>query len=123
MCIHIFICSHTQVSYLSFHEHVVVDRLFSSSSMKSASDSCSFAYTIHEEKWNHFKKASAHHSGVCYAIYPADSRPRISHFCPGIPEIGSEILDRRDISSAERLFSCYLDWQWFSSTLVKKFSL
>lgn len=68
VCIHILICSHTQVFYLSFHEHVVIDRLFSSSSMKSASDSCSFAYTIHEEKWNHFKKASAHHSGVCYAI-------------------------------------------------------
>lgn len=129
MCICIYSYVHThRVFYLCFHKHVVVDmyfscNLFSSSCVKSASDSCSFAYTIHEEKWEHFNKASADHSGVCYPTYPAGSRPRMSHFCPGIPEIASEILDRRDISLAERVFSCYLDWQCFSSTLVKKFSL
>lgn len=39
---------HTQVFYLCFHKHVVVDELFSSSSVKTASGSCSFAYTIHK---------------------------------------------------------------------------
>lgn len=101
---YIFIYTHTKVFYLCFDKHVVVEQLFSCSSVKSASGSRSFAYTMHEEKWKHFKKASADHSDLCFPTCLAGSRPRISQFCPGIPEIASEILDRRDISSDESFF-------------------
>lgn len=81
--------------------------------MKSASDSCSFAYTTHEGKWKHFKKASTDHSGLCFPAYPSGSRRRIPYFCPGIPEVANVILDKRDISSAKRFFSCFLIGSFF----------
>lgn len=121
MCIYSQV--HTQIFYLCFHKHVVVNKLFSICSMKSASGSCPFAYTIFEENGNTSRKLQL--TTQVSVFLPILLVPGLEHliFVQGLLRQLVKFQTERIYLQLKDFFLATWIGKFFSSTLVKKFPL